>query len=208
MSTQKKNLLILVGILVIVAMIVIIFSIKDLSKEDKVEEKPTLTEEELKQVGKMIMTKEELENINIYEGLDIVVENLYDFVKVYQGDLKTSDYTNYIRDLNTNFATLYSEVSKATDTKKYFDDNSKEISKKYGITEYNDFEDLVKYIEIYKTSGLTYKTVSLKKDTVKDLEDYVQTTVNITYSNDVTKTINISVLKDTATDSPEFVVSF
>ena len=207
-NSQKRNLLILVGILVVIAVFVIIFSIQDLKNSNENQGNSELTEEELRKIGKMVITEEELKNIDLYEDLDIVVENLYDFVKVYRGDLETSDYTNYIKNLNSNFATLYSDIKEANDSKKYFEDNNEELLKKYGISEYSDFQELLKYIEIYQTPGLTYKTVSLKKDTVKDQGDYVQTTVNITYSNNVTQTINISALKDTSKDLPKFILSF
>lgn len=204
---SKKNLLIVVGVLIIIAIIFILVSLfsdtktieKDTDNINPFTNEAYLSEKEV---------QKKIEDMNIYENLDIVVNNLYDFVKVYKGDLATKDYTDYIRDLNKNFSSLYEDVAKSNTVEQYFNANKDEITKKYGITDADNFKKLAEYISIYSTQGLSYKDVTLVKDSVVAEKDYTTTKVNITYSNDVTKTLNIAVVNDSKSGNPEFIVSF
>jgi hypothetical protein len=202
----KKNLLIATGVLILVGIIFIVVSlIGTAMKDDNSSDVNPYTNEAYISSKE---AQEKIENTDIYENLDIVVNNLYDFVKVYRGDLETKDYTNYIKNLNKNFANLYSDINASGNAEKYFKDNKSEITQKYGIETYTDFEDLVDYIEIYKTSGISYKDVTIEKDSVEVETNYTTTKVDITYSNDVQKTINIDVINDSTSGKPEFVISF
>ena len=206
-NIPKKKLLMVTVVLIIVGIIFIVASLFGATNENEgsasginpYTNEVYLTEKEVQQ---------KIENSDIYANLDIVVNNLYDFVKVYKGDLETKDYTDYIRDLNENFANLYLEVKNASNMEKYFEDNKDTITEKYGIVEYDEFEKLVEYIQVYKTSGLTYKDVTLVKDSVTVEKEYTSTKVNITYSNDVQKVINIDVINDSTLEKPEFVINF
>lgn len=205
-SISKKNILIATVVLVVVGVIFIVVSLIGTTDEEKKSSGVNPYTDEAYLSEKEVQKK--IENTDIYANLDIVVNNLYDFVKVYKGDLQTKDYTDYIRDLNKNFATLYSEVKAASNVEKYFKDNQKGIAKNYGIEKYSDFQKLVEYIQIYETSGISYKDVTLVKDSVTEGIEYTSTKVNITYSNDIQKTINIDVINDSTSEEPEFVISF
>lgn len=206
-NIPKKKLLMATVVLIVVGIIFIVASLIGATDEGESNtsginpytDEVYLTEKEVQQ---------KIENTDIYANLDIVVNNLYDFVKVYKGDLETKDYTDYIRDLNENFADLYSEVKNASNVEKYFEDNKDIITEKYGIKEYDEFEKLVEYIKVYETSGISYKDVTLVKDSVTAEKEYTSTKVNITYSNDVQKVLNIDVINDTTLKKPEFVISF
>ena len=206
-NIPKKKLLMVTVVLIIVGIIFIVASLFGATNENEgsasginpYTNEVYLTEKEVQQ---------KIENTDIYANLDIVVNNLYDFVKVYKGDLETKDYTDYIRDLNENFAILYSSINKASSVEKYFKDNQDEITEKYGIAKYDEFEKLVEYIQVYKTSGLIYKDVTLVKDSVTVGKEYTSTQINITYSNDVQKVINIDVINDSTLEKPEFVINF
>jgi hypothetical protein len=205
-NIPKKNLLIATVVLIVIGIIFIVASLIGAAmKGNSSSDVNPYTNEAYISAKE---AQEKIENTDIYENLDIVVNNLYDFVKVYRGDLETKDYTNYIKNLNKNFANLYADISASGDAEKYFKENKSEITQKYGIETYIDFEELVDYIEIYKTSGISYKDVTIQKDSVEVETNYTTTKVDITYSNDVQKTITIDVINDSTSGKPEFVISF
>lgn len=205
-NIPKKNLLIAVTVLIIFAFIFILVSLFSGTKnESNVDNINPFTNEAYLSEKEV---QEKVENMDIYANLDIVVNNLYDFVKVYKGNLKTKDYTDYIKKLNNDFAELYENVAKSNTVEQYFNSNKDTITKKYGITNVNDFKKLAEYISIYSTKGLSYKDVTLVKDSVVAETDYTTTKVNITYSNDITKTLNINVVNDSKSSNPKFVIEF
>lgn len=206
-NIPKKKLLIVTVVLSVIGIIFIVASLVGATnEEDNTSSNVNPYTNELYLSEKEV--QEKIESTDIYANLDIVVNNLYDFVKVYKGDLKTKDYTDYIRDLNENFSILYSNVNKATSIEKYFKDNKDEIAKKYGIENNDEFEKLVEYIQVYKTPGITYKNVTLEKDSVNVGKEYTSTKLNITYSNDIQKVLNIDVINDMLLEKPKFVISF
>lgn len=206
-NIPKKKLLIVTVVLSVIGIIFIVASLVGATnEEDNTSSNVNPYTNELYLSEKEV--QEKIESTDIYANLDIVVNNLYDFVKVYKGDLKTKDYTDYIRDLNENFSILYSNVNKATSIEKYFKDNKDEIAKKYGIENNDEFEKLVEYIQVYKTPGITYKNVTLEKDSVNVGKEYTSTKLNITYSNDIQKVLNIDVINDISLEKPKFVISF
>lgn len=206
-NIPKKKLLIVTVVLSVIGIIFIVASLVGATnEEDNTSSNVNPYTNELYLSEKEV--QEKIESTDIYANLDIVVNNLYDFVKVYKGDLKTKDYTDYIRDLNENFSILYSNVNKATSIEKYFKDNKDEIAKKYGIENNDEFEKLVEYIQVYKTPGITYKNVTLEKDSVSVGKEYTSTKLNITYSNDIQKVLNIDVINDISLEKPKFVISF
>ena len=179
MSKSLKNIIILVLIIniIILALLCIYKYITTNNSINPMTNEKYLSEEEADKI---------LEDTNIYEDTDIVVNNLYELVKNYDGKLPIKNYTSFLyKKLNGKLENLYKDTYNLKDSqlKNYYNTNIQHIKSEYGELTFEEFNKLIKIIEIYKDDNITYTNVEIVKDSCIKNEDYTDSKIEITYSN-------------------------
>jgi len=136
----------------------------------------------------IIFGKNKNEEIKVFE-----IGNYDEFVNTYMAGPSPERYRNFVQELVENkFDTLYKETEGLSDSdlKKYYDKNNitndmvslSSISSNYGISDYTNFEKLVKKLRVINEKGAKYKKCNIIKQSCKMNSDYTTSEIIFTYS--------------------------
>lgn len=189
-SINKKKVLIVILIIAIIIFIVLSLVLNELKKKD--EQKRI----ELKRVD---TTYEEQT-----AKLDIVIENLYEMVKLSNRKIDTKEYTDKIKRMiegDLKYTHIDTKDLSKTELKKQFEENKEDIFNQYGIEEFETYEKLVEKLEIYD-EPITVEEVSIVKNSCYVEEKYIISKINIKYDNQKELELTLKFANDDTLERP------
>ena len=189
-SINKKKVLIIILIITIIILIVLSLILNELKKKD------TQKRIEMKRVD---TTYEEQT-----AKLDIVVENLYEMVKLSNRKIDTKEYTDKIKRMiegDLKYTHIDTKDLSKTELKKQFEENKEDIFNQYGIEEFETYEKLVEKLEIYD-EPITVEEVSIVKNSCYVEEKYIISKINIKYDNQKELELTLKFANDDTLERP------
>lgn len=138
------------------------------------------------------------EKMGFYDSMvniDVFYFENYDFLKEnYKGEVDLYYLIDSFNVLIKSYLEQVQDQTKDLDDEglsKYFENNKIKIGINLGLTEFDEFEDLVELIKDKKISFNKYQYSELDKETVVDNERFVYFTLRIHYEDDVTLVFNV-----------------
>lgn len=122
----------------------------------------------------------------------------YLFLANYNGFIDNVDFYSAIYSVaSTYIPNLYSELKKCDkeEIQKYYLNNKENIERKIGITNIEDFSNLIEGIKHLKGERIIFKSYRFDETTIKSYENTVNANLIIQYENNTEFTINITLLE-------------
>lgn len=189
-SINKKKVLIIILIITIIIFIVLSLILNELKKKD------TQKRIEMKRVD---TTYEEQT-----AKLDIVVENLYEMVKLSNRSIDTKEYTDRIKKMiegDLKYTHIDTKDLSKTELEKQFEENKQDIFNQYGIEEFDTYKKLVEKLEIYE-EPITVEEVRIVKNSCYVEEQYIISKINIKYDNGKQLELTLKFANDDTLERP------
>lgn len=138
------------------------------------------------------------EKMGFYDSMvniDVFYFENYNFLKEnYKGEVDLYYLIDSFNVLIKSYLEQVQDQTKDLDDEglsKYFENNKIKIGINLGLTEFDEFEDLVELIKDKKISFNKYQYSELDKETVVDNERFVYFTLKMHYEDDVTLVFNV-----------------
>ena len=178
---KKKRLIIISIIILNIIGLVIILILNDKKKE-----------EELSQYMIKVKTTD-ITIDEIYQKLDIKIDNLYELVKLESGEIETSKFTTVIADfIKKDFVKTYNDTKdmQNNEISTYYYNNKEDIETTYGITEEETFENLVNNLKILEKEP-KYESICIVENSCRVDGDYIYAKMQAKYENNNTIEFNV-----------------
>lgn len=125
--------------------------------------------------------------INVMD-YEIFPENFSTFYLKYKGQQVKSDlFKKLYKFINVDIVNLYNNKENLKNdllVEQYYNDNKKQIRNDFGITNINDFQNLILSIQKFSNSNIEYERSVLEKESYTDDEKNVNFILNVKYKNE------------------------
>lgn len=209
MRKKKGNnaqvIIVLLFILIIISMIVSLVFIFNLDANKTSQNQNKSTEKRPESVKADEYTKNDEEFIKFekeYQSENILPRNI-SVLYQYKGENKRQDVYESLKAFTKLLSKIKNDI-KDSDEEKYFDDNFGEIYKTTGMSEFEDFQSLIKMIKEKDVNADNFKYAEIEINSLKSEDLYSTFNVNLYYGDNNEKVkVGISFANSKLTD-PEF----